>query len=692
MLGCSLLAVTTAAQAETPATIAETEAAAEAAEADAAAATTTTAAQTTAAQTSAADVGGDGMQAANQDVDIIVTARKREESLQDVPASVTAFSSDRLLALGIRDITEVSLQTPGFAMQNASRQNEQPFIRGMSANSVFRQAQNASFFVDGIYVSGVGRTVGLDDVERIEVVLGPQAVYFGRATFAGAINYVTAKPILGRGAFNARSTIGEHGLFDLSGSINIPLGETAAIRLYGQYHNYEGEYRNSLDGRKLGTENTEGFSGSFRWQPTPDLDIIARYQGTTFDDGHSPTTIYNPTLNNNCRPNAAGRFQFYCGRLRNPRESDIALNLDQLFGGKGYRRVQQNRYSLLANWNIGDFQLSSVTGYNNERQQLNSDGDATRFRPQGGVAAIPVRVQVHGHVPGIAVELPAGKPAPRGDRWILFRFHSHRQLAALPDRLAEQSAQDPQLFGLRLASVRYPSPADPDGRRPLSDGSIRVENTALRAKFNSFLPRATLDFKPTEDLLFYATVGKGNKPGDFNTAAGVPQGNSRVLEEELWNYEVGAKTQFFDRRLTVNATGYWIDWTNQSYQDTLIQRDAAGNIILAPNGQPRTVVATINAGETRIKGAELDATLIILPGWSARLAYSYNDAKFRDFVSRLPITFAGAPAQVAGNRLFNSPKHKVTVSTTFERPVGDSGLTFSAVPTLPSGASSSPTN
>jgi iron complex outermembrane receptor protein len=73
--------------------------------------------------------------------DIIVTARRREESLQDVPASVTAFSRDRLQELGIRDITEVALQTPGFAMQNASRQNEQPFIRGMSVNSVFRQAQ-----------------------------------------------------------------------------------------------------------------------------------------------------------------------------------------------------------------------------------------------------------------------------------------------------------------------------------------------------------------------------------------------------------------------------------------------------------------------------------------------------------------------------------------------------------------------
>jgi outer membrane receptor protein involved in Fe transport len=606
--------------------------------------------------------------------DIIVTARRREESLQDVPASVTAFSRDRLQELGIRDITEVSLQTPGFAMQNASRQNEQPFIRGMSVNSVFRQAQNASFFIDGIYVSGVGRTVGLDDLERIEVVLGPQAVYFGRATFAGAINYVTRKPELGRAGFDVRSTVGEHGLFDLSGSFNIPLGDTVAIRAFGQYHNYEGEYRNSLDGRKLGTENTQGFSGSLRWQPMPDLDIVARVQFTEFDDGHSPTTIYDPRVNNNCLPNAAGVFQFYCGRLRNPRESDLALNLDQLFGGKGVRRVQQNRYSLLANWNIGDFLLSSVTGHNEEAQQLISDGDATRFRPQGGLLQSFFDSDFTDTYQELRLASPQASRirATIGGSYFTSKRIDSSLLFPIISLSNPRHIRNRSVFGSLAFDLFEGLTATAEGRYQVD--RIRVQNTALRGTFKSFLPRVTVDYKPNRDLMFYATVGKGNKPGDFNTAAGVPKENLIVQEEELWNYEVGAKTQWFDRRLTLNVTGYWIDWTNQSYQDTLIQRDANGNIILAPNGQPRTVIATINAGETRIKGMELDGTFVILPGWSARLAYSYNDSRFRDFVSRLPITYSGAPAQVAGNQLFNSPKHKLTVSTTFERPLGSSGL------------------
>ena len=131
-----------------------------------------------------ADGGGAAVSsaAATEDAtngDIVITARKKTERLQDVPAAVTAFSAEKLRTLGIRDIADLSLQTPGFALQNASRQNEQPFIRGAAVNSVFRQAQNASFFVDGIYVSGIARTISLDDIERVEVVLGPQAVYFG---------------------------------------------------------------------------------------------------------------------------------------------------------------------------------------------------------------------------------------------------------------------------------------------------------------------------------------------------------------------------------------------------------------------------------------------------------------------------------------------------------------------------------
>jgi outer membrane receptor protein involved in Fe transport len=605
---------------------------------------------------------------------IIVTARKREETLQDVPASVTAFSRDRLQDLGIRDITEVANHTPGFAMQNASRQNEQPFIRGMSVNSVFRQAQNASFFIDGIYVSGVGRTIGMDDLERIEVVLGPQAVYYGRATFAGAINYISRRPQLGRPGLEARTTMGENGLFDLSTAVNVPFGDTLAVRLFAQHHKYEGEYRNSLDNRKLGTEKTRGVSGSIRWQPTPNLDIIGRVQLTDLDDGHSPVTIYNPLVNNNCLPNSAGRNQFYCGELRNPQESDIALNLNELYGAKGVRGTQQTRYSLLANLDLGGFTVSSVTGYNKEAQQLISDGDATRFRPQSGLLQSYFDSKFSDTFQELRVSSPAAQriramaggsffSSKRIDSSLLFPIVS----LASPRRIRNKS-----VFGSLAVDLMEGLTATAEGRYQVD--RINVVGRPLNNSFKSFLPRGTIDFQPTRDLMFYATVGKGNKPGDFNTAVGVPLDNIVVKEEKLWNYEAGAKTQWFDRRLTVNLTGYRINWTNQAYQDTLIQRDANGNIIFAPNGQPRTVVATINAGKTRINGMELDSTLIVLPGWSARMAYSYNDATFRDFLSRLPITYSGAPAQVAGNRLFNSPKHKLTMSTTYERPLPGSAV------------------
>jgi len=606
--------------------------------------------------------------------DIVVTARKREERLQDVPAAVTAFTADRLQQLGIRDITEVALQTPGFAMQNNSRQAEQPFIRGMAVNSVFRQAQNASFFVDGVYVSGTGRTIGLDDIERVEVVLGPQSVYFGRATFAGAIGYVSRKPKLGDLAFDAQSTGGEHGLFDISGSVNIPVGDRFALRFYLQHHQYDGEYVNTLDGRKLGDERTNGGSLSARWAVTDNFELVGRVQYTEFDDGHSAVTIYDPLVNNNCRQNTTtGRFQFYCGELRNPKPSDIALNLSALVGG-GFRDVRQQRYHLFASWSIGDFTLNSITAYNKEELGLSSDGDATRFAPQGGL----LQSYFGSDFDDFQQELRLTSPQDKRLRVVVggSHFDSDRTdnslLAPTVTLSNPRKIKTDAAFGSLAFDLMPTLTVTAEGR--YQSDRIRVFNTVLASKTTAFLPRGTIDFKPSDDMLFYATVAKGNKPADFNTAAGTPVDNRVVKEERIWNYELGAKTQWLDRRLTLNLTGYWVDWKNQAYQDTVFQRDAAGNLILAPNGQPRTVVLTINAGKSRVRGIEFDSSLQIVPGWSARLGYSFVDSEYRDFLTRLSLTYQTTPLQVAGNWIQNTPRHKLTASTTFDQPLGDTGL------------------
>jgi len=131
---------------------------------------------------------------AQQIDDIIVTARKREESLQDVPLSIMALSSEQLRERGITSNYDVALFTPNFnTNQRVGRTLDRPVIRGMSSSATGGEP-NASYFVDGVFVSSSISTAVTDAVERVEVLRGPQSAQFGRATFSGAVNYVTRQP------------------------------------------------------------------------------------------------------------------------------------------------------------------------------------------------------------------------------------------------------------------------------------------------------------------------------------------------------------------------------------------------------------------------------------------------------------------------------------------------------------------
>ena len=124
--------------------------------------------------------------------EIVVTARKRDESLQDIPLSISAFSVDQLRDKGIDNVHELAEATPGFAMDRGfGRFFDRPVIRGQSS---ILGGRNASFFVDGVYVSNSVASTTIDSLERIEVLRGPQSAIYGRATFAGAINYITKRP------------------------------------------------------------------------------------------------------------------------------------------------------------------------------------------------------------------------------------------------------------------------------------------------------------------------------------------------------------------------------------------------------------------------------------------------------------------------------------------------------------------
>ncbi|MEM7728239.1 MAG: TonB-dependent receptor, partial [Pseudomonadota bacterium] len=562
--------------------------------------------------------------------EIVVTARRRAESLLEVPIAVTVFQSDDIVDLGLVDIVDVSLLSPGFAMQNNSRQNEQPFIRGASVNSFFRDAQTSSFFHDGVFVGGVARTMGIDDIEQVEVIKGPQAVYFGRQTFAGAVNYIPKRPSFDGFEAHGMAEYGEDDTWRLSGGVSGPLfGDKLAARLYLQADGTDGRFDVENSPFRVQEEETFGFSGSVSWRPTANSEIRARAQIVEFDDSQNAGVLI-PASENTCLPNAAGVNQAICGLI--PEPSTIALNLDGLEFPGGRRSVEQERYSVHADFEFEMFNLSLISAYSQEDNINSADGD--------GLPVNIFRFTFTSEYEDTTQQIVLTSKDDQRLRWTVggLYFWSNRVESSLTFPFNVPSTPR------RIENIAVFGQVDYDitpeltlglGGRYSSDDIERV-GIGFQNTFESFLPRVSLDWQVNENTLLFGIVSKGNQPGDFNTNAGVPVGLQVVEEQELWNYELGYRQNFHDGRGLFAAGAYYIDWTNQAIQFPV----ATGNPLLP------TVVATTNAGETRIYGVEAEANYQWTPRLSTRATFSYTDAEFEDFLSRRP--GGGARLKICG--------------------------------------------
>ncbi|MEO0412843.1 MAG: TonB-dependent receptor [Pseudomonadota bacterium] len=590
---------------------------------------------------------------------ITVSARRRVELLTDVPLAIVAFDESQINSLVITDITDLAELTPGFAMQNNSRQNEQPFIRGFSVGSFFRDNQTASFFHDGVFVGGVARTIGLDDVEQVEVLFGPQAVYFGRQTFAGAVNYISKKPTFDFQA-HGRVEYGENARFGVSGGVSGPIVEDKlAFRVYAGYGSYDGEFQNTLTLDRVQTEETFRVAGSLTWRPWEGAEIRARVQHAELDDGHNASVLL-PASNNNSLPDRdSGVNQFFTGEL--PIPSQIALNLDTLEFMGGRRLTNQERYSLFGDFEIGDMTLSLITAYNEDFNINSADGDGLPAATFFGNFTFTSDYW------DFTQQAVLTSSQEERLRWLVggIYFESERVESSLTFPFT--SLSDPrkvQNFGI-FAAVEYDFTDaltltvegrfnhDDVTREERDEGGVDLNQT-----FSKFLPRVVLDYKLSDDTLLYALVSRGNQPGDFNTTAGIPEEFVIVEEQTMWNFEIGAKHTYFDGAGQINFTAYYIDWNGQvipTLQET-------------PDAPTPTSVIDTNAGGSRSIGFEVENNNQWNEQFSTRITYSYNNAEFTDFLTdRLDdVNPAGQPlTDVSGNRLQNSPRHNFTFAADY---------------------------
>ncbi len=360
--------------------------------------------------------------------EIVVTARKKAESLQTVPIAIDAIGELELNEKGIKNIADVAKHIPGLSFDVGIMPNDtRPTIRGLS-NA--RGRGNVAILVDGIDISsetlttaggGTGANLNLMDLERIEVVKGPQSALYGRSAFSGAVNYVTKRP--GQEATaKVNLDADEHGRssLDIGASMSL-IEDKLAASINVATTDFDGIYSNPNTGGDLGTEDTEGVAVAFNFTPSDNFSAFLRSEYSEAKYSQRPTIMRSSTSHLNSAPgdfallgslgeysnvvpvpgsgtsqadcDTAGPWQHKVGAPGTPAcvtvltgamgsgsEADIDLSPDPLTG-KDFQgtEVRNIRTSLELSWDVGDINVLSLTGYNTNDSRIQEDFDLTNY-------------------------------------------------------------------------------------------------------------------------------------------------------------------------------------------------------------------------------------------------------------------------------------------------------------------------
>ncbi len=595
--------------------------------------------------------------------EIVVTARKTEERLQEVPLSITAFSSRDLTERGLNDLTDVSNFTPGFQFEKFNRFGVQgggsrPVIRGQS--QILGEA-NASIFIDGIQYSDSILSFPFDIVDRVEVIKGPQAALFGRATFAGAVNIVTKK---GTNDFENKISgrVAEYDDYEINLMSRGPIVEDKVFYMvHGRYYDKGGQYRNTVTGDKVGQEESINFNASLEFRPSDAFTAVLSGGYGEDNDGGASVTLQERT-ENNCFLDIAR--QYYCGEV--VEQNEVELNSDLWPDGTFGLDKDVVRLSAKLEYDLDGLTITSNTGYFASNSRYGFDADFTgAVAPLGGgfnriavgsrdewSTELLIQTSSEERLRGLAgVYYYKSRFDFREDR---LNGSTNDSGEARVDNWAVFSKIDFDITERITASGELRYAEDKIG----NDNPARVANPFVESTFKSWSPRFTVDWQVNDESLVYSSVAKGNKPGFINAAQGIPPEFLAASEEKSWNYEIGTKNTLLDGRMTLNAALYYIDWTNQQLTT---------NVILA-NGLPQSAV--VNAGETKVEGFEIEMTNAFTDHFTGGFGYNLSDAKFKVFDDPEYGTFFGNPS-VAGNQTPNSSKHQFNLFGRYSYPVAD---------------------
>lgn len=674
----------------------------------------------------------DAQSSGNQLEDIVVTAQKRSQNVQDTPISVTAVSGDTLTSQGITSVAELNRVDPALQIGQATG-TVTTFIRGIG-NPVTTAGNEASVpvYIDDVYfIRAAAPFFDLASIDRVEVLKGPQGTLFGRNASGGVISVYTKDPSQDA-ELEARVGYGNYQTMDAKLYANLPLTDTLAANFSASYHNQDqGWGRNKKLANQLDT--SEGYlpggedywkgrsislRGKLLWEPTTSTSVklIGYYQSSWSQIGiysrPFPGTVGgspDPAHNNGAAlpPYAPSPSQvlpelgFYDVSLAEKQYDDskgwgVSGRVDQELGFADFVSITAYRsnnelyhssgnYSdydwLVYDLNIVDkqfsqeFQLKSAAGSNINwiagAYYLNADGG---FDPT--VIAGPGQ-SLNG-IQGVYITGKQKVKSYAGFGQVTIPLGEMTNITGglryTVDKVRGMGTTDvvflPGVFGPDPFTLRVQQfDAQNDYGNPNGITIVDGVNPDASKTFKKWTYKGSFDHKFTEDVMAYASYSRGYKSGTFNT---LPLDTKALNPEVVDAYEIGLKTELFGNTIRLNGALFWNDISNPQ-----IQAQRNGLVFLA------------NAGSARTKGAEVDMTAALATGLTLRVAASYLDAKFRDFGDvdgdggldcasyvyspTAPGNLDQINVDCSGNRMPYASKWKVSGGLTYEKQVDGTG-------------------
>ena len=641
----------------------------------------------------------------NGDIEVImVSAQKRLQSVQEVPISMSAFSGDMIKQIGATDFKGLTDVTPGFSVVGGSDAFPRSYIRGVGSNDTGVGVDpSVGIYIDGIYAfRNGGALTDLMDIERIEILKGPQGTLFGRNSIGGAISIVTAKPTEDLSGEIALE-LGNYNSQVVKGLINIPLiDDSLYVRASGVVRKRDGWQENKLSSVKGNSRDRASGRLKFTWYPHDDIEVNQSNGWSRFDEVSTNLENYSSVYPidelaqvHDDKKMVNGGLDFW-GNSNNDqaplvpildrRVRDHSLSVDW-FVNDGITFTSLSAYRTFTTFNTSDYDGTEYYFGENEGSKEHNETISQEFRLSGASDSLDwfigtsyshernkmdFLIGLFDFGPLIGSNLNNGAP-----------FLEDSQVRTVTDSFAVYGDATWHVndklnltVGARYSSddksIHYNNPIQTQGAvnlgglgfvMPIASQFVDengIPNPAyqhLDDDWDDFSPRFVVDYKLSDDAMIYGSVTMGYKSGGFNTYPSpatdsgfivTPDATASVDPELATSYELGLKSTWLDDDLTLNASLFVLD-----YEDLQV-REIVG-----------TVVQLANAGKATNQGLEFDMNYQVTSDLAVVLNGTWMDAEYDEYIS--------GGVDLAGTPLLYSPNFEGSVALDYFKEIEGAG-------------------